>query len=216
MKLKVCGVRSEAMLQACEAQNIDYIGLNFVPWSKRKVEDNFADLSNQFSSLKRVGVFADQDIDFIAERTEQFNLDIIQLHGEETPEFISTLIHQLDKPVWKAFKINDIFKADILAGYLKLVKLFLFDGGHPGSGKVIDPALETKILEAMSLCEKYHIPYGIAGGINPTNIAKFTKKYPKAYLFDTASGVERDGRFDADNITLLKKQLKPRQLGTSH
>ncbi len=206
MRLKVCGVRNKDMLQACEDLEIDYIGLNFVPWSKRVIDNEKVDLfeGRPFKG-QVVGVFADQEVDFILEKIRLFSLDVIQLHGGENVEFCTEIQNQdfQDLKIWKAFKIDADFDLKVLEDYKDCVDLFLFDGAKPGSGKTVSAENISSLEQATKTSEDLDVKYGVAGGINPENIIEFTKQYPNAYLLDTASGVEIEGVFDLEKLKEL-------------
>ncbi len=195
MQLKVCGVRSLDMYQICKELGVDFVGINFVPTSHRKVSLDFCKAIAQTSEIPKVGIFQNQTEAEIMEAVNLAQLNIVQLHGTETPEFIDNLKAKLPEiQFWKAFSIDETFQIDLLQRYGKNCDLFLFDGKFPGSGTLI---LDNKILdEACKKSKKLKIPYGIAGGVAAQNIPKFKSRFPKAALLDTASGVEIDGIFD--------------------
>ena len=210
MPLKVCGVRSMPMAQSCQDLSVPYIGFNFVPSSKRFINAIEAQkLSHAFTG-KKVGVFQNTDITQIFETASLVDLDIIQLHGQESAQDIETIKQKLSpiKPfeVWKAFAVDENFDVKVLQQYGKNCDLFLFDGKTPGSGTQI--VHNQVLLDALSESEKLNIPYGLAGGINATNARDIVLKFPQVQLLDTASGVETAGEFEAEKLTLLLNQLK--------
>ena len=203
MKLKICGVRNQLMLQSCEALGIDFIGINFVNNSKRKVNHSFCNTIAKYKKSKKVGVFRNQKIQTILKISPTWKLDIIQLHGKESAKFVHQLKSLLPSEVkiWKAFSIGENFKSDILRQYCKNCDLFLFDGKNPGSGSQI--VHSRQLSEAIIESKKQNIPYGIAGGITPENIKNFKQKFPEAFLLDTASGVEENGTFSPKKLQEL-------------
>lgn len=209
MKLKVCGVRDTQMVQACQDHLVDYIGFNFVPSSKRKVTAITAQkLSHAFTGQK-VGVFMDQTIEEILDTLAVVDLNIIQLHGQESPAYINQLKNRIpaDREVsfWKAFSVDEHFLPQALQECGTNYDLFLFDGKAPGSGKTItaDTALQNAIKTAQTL----DIPYGLAGGINAQNADQKINQFPTAALLDTASGVEESGQFSREKLKKLLSTL---------
>ena len=90
---KVCGMRDAENIRAVEALGIQWMGFIFWPGSKRFVSERPSYLPTK---CKRVGVFVDADIAEVLQKVEEYALDVIQLHGSESPEYISQLTSSLD------------------------------------------------------------------------------------------------------------------------
>jgi len=220
MKIKICGIQTKESSKLCNDLNIDFIGLNFVPISKRFVGLKTVQLKKcntiaKLFSNKKVGVFMNSKIDIILKILKYVEIDIIQLHGQETPEFIEELKNKLENlenekyknlEIWKAFSIKENFDVKVLTDYSKNTDLFLFDGSIPGSGGEINA--QNKLMKVLEETEKLKKRYGIAGGINNKNIKKFKENFSKAYLLDTASGVEKNGKFDKDTLKEFVKKFQ--------
>jgi len=208
MKLKVCGVRNMAMVQACQDNSVDYIGFNFVPNSKRKITVELAQtLSHSFTGRK-VGVFMDQSAKEILEVLSIVDLDIIQLHGSEKPQFITQLQKAIPRGktmIWKALSIDENFDILKIQQYSKNCDLLLLDGEKPGSGNQIQ--CSKKLSQAIEETAHQGIDYGLAGGINIDNARGLLEPYADATIFDTASGVETHNEFDLSKLKTLKKLL---------
>ncbi|MEL6812579.1 MAG: phosphoribosylanthranilate isomerase [Bacteroidota bacterium] len=101
-----------------------YLGFIFYEDSPRHYEDTAQELP---SEIKKVGVFVNADIQFISDKIHTFHLDVVQLHGEETPEFCHQLAQQSAVEIWKVFSIKDTFDFDRLTPYEAVVDKFLFD-----------------------------------------------------------------------------------------
>ena len=86
--IKVCGMRDPENIRAVEALGIQWMGFIFWPGSKRYVSERPSYLPTK---CKRVGVFVDADITEILQKVEEYALDLIQLHGSESPDYISQL-----------------------------------------------------------------------------------------------------------------------------
>lgn len=210
MKLKVCGVRNLSMAQACQDLSVPYIGFNFVETSKRYIDPIQAQKLSHAYTGRKVGVFQNTTVKNIVETSLIVDLDIIQLHGDEDSKFIEDLKKSLSeiKPlmIWKAFGVDENFKKSDLQQYGKNCDLFLFDGQTPGSGTQI--INNTALLEAINSSIEINIPYALAGGINPETAAGRLDKFHSAALFDTASGVETNGKFDKIKLELLLTKLE--------
>ncbi|MBU1018484.1 hypothetical protein KJ764_00760, partial [Patescibacteria group bacterium] len=190
-KLKICGVKTIQAAKFCEDNGVDFIGLNFVPSSSRKISFEKAEkICEKVRYIKKVGVFQDQKLSEINKMSK--HLDFIQLCGNEGVEFIK----KCKKPVIKTIRIgmlSDLKKAD---KYLPHVAFILLDGPKPGSGISFD----------LKLLKNIKYPFFIAGGINLINLGSALKLNPLAV--DIASGVSTDSRIDPRKIHLILNKLK--------
>src|SRR5687768_13263141 len=106
--LKICGVtRAEDML-ACERYGVDFIGLNFFQGSSRFVSpDQAAKLAKRASNAKLVGVAVDASVDMISQWTKLVpQIEIWQLHGNETPGEAKKIKDATGRKIWKAIKVS--------------------------------------------------------------------------------------------------------------
>jgi len=99
MIVKVCGMRNAENIRKVEAIGIDLMGFIFWPKSKRYVSERPSYLP---TNCKRVGVFVDEDIEQVKRIADEYELDFIQLHGHESPEYIRLLDN---RKIIKAFNI---------------------------------------------------------------------------------------------------------------
>ncbi|MFP2997698.1 phosphoribosylanthranilate isomerase [Spongiivirga sp. MCCC 1A20706] len=138
VKLKICGMRHPENIQEVASLHPDYLGFIFYEKSPRNFEGIIPKIPQ---SIKKVGVFVDANIDFIKKKINQYNLDIIQLHGDESVDYIKELKtnclveHSRDLEagfsqeliIWKVFSIKDEFDFELLKLYDGVVDAFLFD-----------------------------------------------------------------------------------------
>ena len=114
-QIKVCGNNNIQNFKEIAAIEPDYVGFIFYPKSKRFVKDE--SIFEVFPNAEKVGVFVNESIENILEKVEQYKLDVVQLHGDETARFCEELINQkhqrlltdesfLDFKIWKAVGIN--------------------------------------------------------------------------------------------------------------
>ena len=159
VKLKICGMKHNiadvALLQP------DYLGFIFYAKSPRNYTGSVPDLP---PSIKRVGVFVDASLEEISEKIKTYQLDVVQLHGDESPEFCHALT---DVEIWKVFSIKDSFNFNRLKPYETVVDKFLFDTKGKekgGNGYTFD----------WSVLEDYHStkPFVLSGGIGLDEIEK--------------------------------------------
>ncbi|RYF96031.1 MAG: phosphoribosylanthranilate isomerase [Chitinophagaceae bacterium] len=93
------------------------------------------------SSIKKTGVFVNEEVDNIAAIVNKYRLDAVQLHGQETPEACKELKDKLGVIMIKAFPVTENFDFEQLRTYTSVVDHFLFDtptASHGGSGKLFD------------------------------------------------------------------------------
>jgi len=187
-KVKICGVRRVEDARAVIAAKADAIGLNFYPKSSRFIGDAsdakaLIDAAGA-SSIAWAGVFVNATLEQISETVRVAGLSIVQLHGDEEPEFLTALRPQLPPRVaiWKAFPVSS---ADDFAGIARFdCAVRLLDtktDQRGGSGRTFDWSL---IKEA-----KLQRPFALAGGLTPENVAEAIRSAEPEWV-DTASGVE--------------------------
>ncbi len=170
---------------ACAAAGADFAGLNFVTGVRREIDmDAVDDIMFELGNVTAVGVFRDQDLDFIRRVARRTGLRWVQLHGAE-PNF-----QCLD--LGTQFRVIKALTAeDDPTPYEDCVDLFLMDGRLPGSGASWDYARVQTVR-----AEK---PLLLAGGLTPDNVrAAIRAAQPDGV--DVASGVERDGEQDPELI----------------
>jgi len=130
MKIKVCGMKYEDNIREVAVLQPDFLGFIFHEKSLRNFENTIPKLPD---SIKKVGVFVDEKIEFICGLMEKHQLDVIQLHGHESPE-ICKLLKSTKALVIKVFSIKNEFDFSVLTPYEEVCDYFLFDtkGKLPG------------------------------------------------------------------------------------
>jgi len=138
LKVKVCGMKSSKEIQDLIDSNlIDYIGFIFYPMSLRYVTES-AQISG---NIKRVGVFVNEELETIQTKIQEYKLDFLQLHGNETESEVKQLKEVTQLPIFKAFGIDERFEFSICQSYEPYIEAFLFDTKTEklgGSGKQFD------------------------------------------------------------------------------
>jgi len=137
MKLKVCGMKYQDNINQVAALQPDYLGFIFYEKSSRFFEGVIPKLPK---TVKKVGVFVDASLEFILNKIETHQLNVIQLHGQEAPEFCNELRHaELNSAshpikIIKVFSIKDHFDFSVLQPFENICDYFLFDtkGKLPG------------------------------------------------------------------------------------
>jgi len=204
VKVKICGITNEK--DALWATNLgaDYLGFNFyrgdhLKGSSRKISVELAKkiISKLPSFVLAVGVFVNEEIKTVLKIVKKCNLKLVQLHGEETPEYCENLKLQVTSyrlQVIKAFRIENEKSLEIIPQYLDKVDYFLLDtyvlGIEGGSGEVFNWDLAVKVKEEVATSMGNPKPIFLAGGLNPENVQEAIIKV-RPYAVDVASGVER-------------------------
>ncbi|MEZ4826394.1 MAG: phosphoribosylanthranilate isomerase [Bacteroidia bacterium] len=201
MKLKVCGMKYRPNIEQVLALEPDMLGFIFYEKSPRNVGDSLRPEYVQFlSTVKKVGVFVNASRPVMLEKANLFGLDMIQLHGSETPELCRKLRND-GLEVIKVFSVGNEFDFSTLVPYENEVDYFLFDtrGEKPGgNGKVFD----WRILADYRM----DIPFFLSGGIGLEEIPQIrTFSHPMLYALDVNSRFEiSPGEKDVEKLLQLK------------
>jgi len=200
MIVKVCGITDIDQFKWLDKHEIDMIGLNFYPKSKRYIEQ--LPLRGYKTKSKKVGVFVNPSLSEVLSKCKEFYLDMVQLHGYESAEFCDIIAHEV--PVIKAFGINDDFDFAELEPYLELATYFLFDtksSGYGGSGKKFK---WEKLNEY-----KFKTPFLLSGGITLKDIPQILGiDHSSLAGIDVNSGFEKSpGIKNLKNIELMMKLI---------
>ena len=197
MQVKVCGMRDPGNIEALLKLPVDYLGFIFYPRSPRfagekGLENWIRDKESLFGRVKRVGVFVNAEIEDILNKVHDFQLDFVQLHGDESPEYCREL-----QSFWsissmrgarliKAFRVDAAFDFSITDDYSSFCSWFLFDtrgAAYGGTGQTFD----------WQLLEKYRgeKPFLLSGGIRPgMAVAIRSLDFPRMAGVDINSGFE--------------------------
>lgn len=195
-KIKMCGLSRTEDIEAANAIKPDYIGFVFAEISKRRVSALEASKlkSKLDPEIKAVGVFLDDDLDFVASMLNLGIVDLVQLHGSEDEDYIEKVRKITNKPIIKAFIIRS--KEDVERAERSTADYILLDGGK-GEGKAFD----------WSLLKDIKRPYFLAGGLNPVNASDAVKAL-KPYAVDVSTGIETDGVKDKEKMTAFADAVR--------
>ena len=222
-QVKICGIRTpEALEKAAELQ-VDYIGLVFAP-SKRRVDAQQAAglirnldglyqqpaQSNRAASRPRIaGVFVNPTPEELQQVLSDARLDVIQLHGQESPQLCKEVRDRWGLPVFKAVPIggdgSDESHAEraerVAAAYAGTVDVLLIDTHDPlyggGSGRTFNWEI---IPLYRSAARRHGLQLFVAGGLASENVHQLVTDY-KPDGIDVSSGVETDGHKDLEKMT---------------
>jgi phosphoribosylanthranilate isomerase len=198
--IKICATTSVEDALASVAAGADALGFIFAPSARRILPAQAREISDQLpENIERVGVFANESATIMRAIVEQAGLTAVQLHGQETPEFVAGLFPRGGRGrrigVIKTILANNEFetKLALFCGHRECVDTILVDSGA-GSGRLFDWHKIQPLIHGRTL------RFIIAGGLNPDNVSVAMQKF-SPWGVDVVSGVERGpGRKDPEKL----------------
>lgn len=185
-KIKLCGITRAEDIDTINRLQPDYIGFVFWAKSKRNIDrQKAAELKKMLlPGVKTVGVFVDEDVNYVAEIMNTGIIDAAQLHGNEDDDYIGSLRNLTEESVIiKAFRIRN--GDDLKTAEKSTADMILLDAGK-GEGKKFE----------WGLLKDFDRPYFLAGGLDTENVTEAIREL-HPYGVDVSSGIERDGVKDA-------------------
>ena len=200
VKVKICGLTNYRDAAAAVDLGADLLGFNFYPESPRFITpEQAAQIINKLPAFIHVaGVFVNASLDQIKEAISECNLDWVQLHGDESPEFCESLL-SINVRTMKAIRVKD--QEDIERAESFFTDAVLLDAFDPekygGTGLTFDWNIIGHINKRIFL----------AGGINPDNVAAAIEL--GVYGIDVCSGIEaRPGKKDHRKMKKLFENIQ--------
>mgnify|MGYP002624183790 CR=1 FL=1 len=196
VKIKFCGLTRICDIEAVNELMPDYVGFVFWKSSRRYITPEKAIPLREIlrPEIIPVGVFADESPEIIADIAARGIIDVIQLHGRESNEYISRLKSITGKIIIKAFTVHD--ESDIRQAEESPADFVMLDSGK-GTGKIFD----------WSLIRGVKRPYFLAGGLDPLNVSEAVKIL-KPYAVDVSSGIETDGLKDRAKMSAFIEAVR--------
>lgn len=199
-RVKICGIKTQSALQSCISHGADFIGFVFYPRSPRAIDvETLKTLSAQTpASIQKVGLFVDADDQLIKDTAPY--IDILQLHGDETPERCAEIKSLSGKAIMKAIPIKSAHDLTQIRTYEPLCDWLLFDAkpsdkadALPGGNGL---SFDWSLLNDLNTTK----PWMLAGGLDAENVdAAIKLVHP--YAVDVSSGVESSlGHKDDEKI----------------
>lgn len=200
LKIKICGMREPGNIIDVAQLNPDLMGFIFYPHSPRYIAEHLdpSEYIALIAGIKKVGVFVNADLREIQRMISKYSLDVIQLHGNESPDTCRRL-RETGVGVIKTFHIGDRDACKQCSRYISDTDFFLFDtrsGKYGGSGEKFN----WKILDKY---DPGH-PFFLSGGIGPDDLDEILRiSNPSLY------GIDLNSRFEIEpglkNAELLKE-----------
>ncbi len=188
-KIKLCGLKSLSDIEIVNKYLPEYIGFVFCEKSKRYINIKTAkQLKNALNNnISAVGVFVNESLEVVAQLLNNNIIDVAQLHGNESEDYIKNLKSLTNKPIIKAFKIENT--SDIKSAEKSSADFVLLDSGTGGTGTAFN----------WLLIKNFNRPYFLAGGLNINNI-KTALDTLSPYAVDVSSGIETNNIKDLHKI----------------
>lgn len=196
-KIKLCGLSRPCDIETANRLLPEYIGFVFAPKSKRYVPPETAAALKGLlhPSVQAVGVFVREEPEQVARLLRDGIIDIAQLHGGEDAAYVRVLRRLTDRPILQAFRVDSA--ADVAAAQKSEADMILLDAGAGGTGTAFDWTLLRDIRR----------PYFLAGGLHPGNVREAVERL-SPYAVDVSSGIETDGRKDADKMEAFMRAVR--------
>ena len=206
IKVKFCGLKRPEEVCWAEELKADFVGFNLYPKSARCVSPaELKKLAGEVKTAKKVLVFVNSKFEEVARAVEKSGADIIQLHGDESPDFCSRVKSITGLPIIKAFRLATEKDLKPLEEYLDSADYFLLDarseGFYGGTGKPFPWDLAVKVKELGK-------PVFLAGGLTGENVAAACRQVTP-FAVDVAGGVEeKTGVKNKIKMTLFVQKVR--------
>lgn len=192
VQIKICGLRTAATLDAAVAAGAAFVGFVFYPPSPRALRPSeAAELATRVPpTVRKVGLVVDEDDEALDALVAEAPLDMLQLHGGETPERTAAIRARLGLPVMKAIPVADAADIDRAGEYAEAADWILFDAKPPADRPDALPGgnaihFEWDLLAGRS----FALPWMLSGGLTPDNVVAAVGRSGAAAV-DVSSGVE--------------------------
>lgn len=190
-RIKICGITDMAALESVMKNDADFVGFVFVGKSPRTITpERAASLWNKLSTVQQqtvtpTGLFVDAAIPYIESVIEKIPLRLIQLHGNEPPNFITALKKRTNLPVMKALRIRTEDDLTQIEKYQCVSDWLLLDSKIKNKQGGTGHSFDWTLLENITI----DIPWMLAGGLTTDNVQQAIRRTQPTAV-DVSSGVE--------------------------
>ncbi|MDR3712151.1 MAG: phosphoribosylanthranilate isomerase [Puia sp.] len=201
MRVKVCGMTQLDQVRQLDEMGVDFAGFIFYPKSPRYVVRHLSGEQLKKAKLKlgKVGVFVNATYDEVMKQVDSYGLDMIQLHGDETPRFCEQLANYIT--VIKVFRLGEDDPIDwLIRPYQESCDMFLFDTegvGYGGTGKKFNwDVLKASVIDKL---------FFLSGGIEPGDVGRL-KVFAKEPVAKKLFSIDVNSKFELNaGVKDLKK-----------
>ena len=210
MRIKVCGMTLPEQVTALDEMGVDFAGFIFYPKSPRFIGNKIsAEKMRQIKGhIAKVGVFVNMPYDELMKTVEDYRLDMVQLHGDESPHFCERVANYVT--IVKAFRLSDNDPIDwIVRPFHEGSDMYMFDtlgAGYGGTGKKFD----WNVLKKSSIDKLFFL----SGGIEPGD-ERSLKEFMKEPIAKKLFSIDINSRFeigagvkDMEKVRQFVKSLK--------
>ena len=187
MLIKICGLREPDNIREIAGLQPDFMGFIFYPNSPRFIKNmDVSVLEKLPKSIRKTGVFVNENLENILTYIHKYKLDAVQLHGADNKKLCREIKEQAKVMVIKAFPILDSYNLKVTKEYVEIADLFLFDTKtdlHGGSGQKFN----------WNILHDYHgeKDFLLSGGISPDDVKAIRKiEHPRMIGIDLNSKFE--------------------------
>ncbi len=201
-RVKICGLKTLSDVELVNRYMPDYVGFVFANTKRFVTDEQALSMKSALADgIEAVGVFVDEPLSHIVSLCERKIIDIAQLHGSESEDYIRRLKQETGVRVIKATRVQDARQVSSLmsdeADYM------LFDtykkGTLGGTGERFPIEILEQSLAELSLQGRAVKPFFLAGGLDPDNVREVLGR-TDCFAVDVSTGVETDGVKDGEKI----------------
>jgi len=185
-RIKICGINTAEDAKLAASLGADYIGVIFAESPRRVDVERARQIRAEVTGVPLVGVFRNQPLEEVVKTTLETGIDLVQLHGDESPDFCIDVQKLTGKPVIKGFSADRMPDAHQLAEYAT-TSYFLFDLQR-GSRTTRDDL--ERVWSAVLHSRKKGFRVFLAGALDPANVREAIQR-THAFAVDVCRGVER-------------------------
>lgn len=196
--IKICGIKNIQEINIINKYPVNYIGFIFADSKRQVTEDKVIELRKHIrKDIKVVGVFVNENIEYVNKLVHSCRLNIVQLHGNESNGYCKKILCK----VWKSIAVSDKSSLKIIDAYKNVDGILLdtyHNGKSGGTGKVFSWNLVKNISKSNQIV--------LAGGLTPDNVVRAINTV-KPQIIDVNSGVETNLNKDENKISELFVEL---------
>lgn len=190
VQVKICGIKDQDTLDVCRAAGANMAGFVFYPPSPRHVEP--VDIASlDCDGIQTVGLFVNPSEQSLQDIFDVVDLDMIQLHGDETPDNVRAIKNMFGRPIIKAFRVDTVDDLAQVHDFNDAVDWFIFDSKPAGADLPggTGHSFSWNILAG----QDFKTPWLLSGGLHAGNVSSainMLKDEPNFMGVDVSSGVE--------------------------